>query len=470
MEIADADPVLLSCHILAIPYPGRGHINPLMNLCKLIAATSTPNHLLQISFIVTEEWYSFLESDPKPDNIQFRTIPNIIPSEKDRSKDFLGFMKVVFTKMEAPVDRILDGLLKPNVILADSFLPWAVSIGGRRNIPVASFWTMSVTNFSVFYHHQLLLANGHFEANFTGIATCTSLKQGEEVVNYIPGIKPICVKDFPSSFNRKREMLPFLLEYVSQMASKAQYALFTTIEALESQVIEVLQAELPVPIFTVGPTIPFFDTEFKTNQLSPNYLSWLDDQPKDSVLYISQGSFMSVSKEQLDEIIAGVHSSSVRTFWVARENVSLLTNGIGKRGIVVPWCDQLKVLCHPSVGGFWSHCGWNSTKEGAFAGVPFLTFPIGADQFTNSKQIVEDWKIGWRINKESEKLVKRDEIAQLLQSFMDHDSYEGKEMRRRAMEIRNTCLEAIDGGTIQGNIDKFIRDIFRDTRQRFTIL
>ncbi|XP_015066343.1 UDP-glycosyltransferase 87A2-like [Solanum pennellii] len=456
METADVDEALFSCcHILAIPYPGRGHINPLMNLCKLIAATSIPNHLLQVYVIVTEEWFSFLKSEAKPDNIQFRTIPNVIPSEKDKAKDLLGFMKAVFTEMEAPVDSILDGVPKPNVILADSFLPWAVGIGERRNIPVASFWPMSATIFSLYYHYQLFLANGHFEAN--------SAVQGEEVVNYIPGIKPIRVKDLPSSFNSKRrEMLPLLLHVVSQLANKAQYALFTTIGTLESQVIKALQAKFPVPIFTVGPTIPYMDTEFKTNQPSPNYMSWLDDQPNDSVLYISQGSFMSVSKEQLDEIIVGVHSSGVRTFWVARENASLLTNGIGKRGIVVAWCEQLKVLCHPSVGGFWSHCGWNSTKEGAFAGVPFLTFPIGGDQVTNSKQIVEDWKIGWRINKEiSDNLVKRDEIALLLQSFMDLDSHEGKEMRRRAMEIRKTCQEAIEGGAIQENIDKFIRDISR---------
>ncbi|KAK6797008.1 hypothetical protein RDI58_004709 [Solanum bulbocastanum] len=163
MELTDVQ-ALLSCHILAIPYPGRGHINPLMNLCKLITAMSKPNLLLRISFIVTEEWFSFLKSDPKPDNIQFLTIPNVIPSEKERSKDFEGFVKAVFTKMEVPVDSILDGLPKPNVILADSFLPWAVSIGERRNIPVASFWPMSLTIFSIVYHHQLLLANGHFDA------------------------------------------------------------------------------------------------------------------------------------------------------------------------------------------------------------------------------------------------------------------------------------------------------------------
>ncbi|XP_055804432.1 UDP-glycosyltransferase 87A2-like [Solanum dulcamara] len=431
METSEVDEALFSCHILAIPYPGRGHINPLMNLCKLIIAT--PNVVLQVSFIVTEEWFSFLKSEPKPDNIQFRTIPNVIPSEKDRSKDLLGFKETVYTKMEAPVESILDGLPKPNVILADSFLPWAVRIGERRNIPVASFWPMSATVFTILYHHQLLLANGHFEASLT--------EQREELVNYIPGITPIYVKDLPPVFYSKdREMLPLLLEAISQLVNKAQYALFTTIEALESRVIEALEAETPFPIFTVGPTIPYLDTEFKTNQPSPNYFSWLDDQPKDSVLYISQGSFMSVSKEQLDEIIAGVHSSGVRTFWVVRDNASLLTDGVGNRGIAVPWCDQLEVLSHPSVGGFWSHCGWNSTKEGAFVGVPFLTFPIGGDQVTNSKQIVEDWKIGWRVNKESEKLVKKDEISLLVKSFMDLDSY-------------------------QGNINKFIRDISRRPRQ-----
>ncbi|KAF3646958.1 UDP-glycosyltransferase 87A1 [Capsicum chacoense] len=453
METAQVDQGLC-CHILAIPYPGRGHINPLMNLCKLIAST-TPNLQLVITFIVTEEWFSFLKSEPKPASIQFRTIPNVIPSEKDRNNDLIGFVEAVYTKMEAPVESLLDGLLKANVIIADMLLPWVLRIGERRNIPVASFWTTSVTIFSIFY--QLLLDNEHFDASL--------IEQGEEQVNYIPGITPIRLKDLPSVCHDKHlEILPFLLEVVSESVNKAQYALFTTIEALESQVIEALRAKFPVPIFTVGPTIPYFDTEFKTNQPSSNYFSWLDDQPKDSVLYISQGSFMSVSKEQLDEIIAGVHSSGVRSFWVARENTSLLKEAVGNKGIIVPWCDQLKVLCHPSVGGFWSHCGWNSIKEGAYAGIPFLTFPIGADQFTNSKQIVEDWKIGWRINKEMEKLVKRDEIAMLLRSFMDLDNYHGKEMRRRAMEIRKTCQEAIEGGAIQGHIDKFIRDISHGPR------
>ncbi|KAH0732645.1 hypothetical protein KY290_003507 [Solanum tuberosum] len=271
---------------------------------------------------------------------------------------------------------------------------------------------MSPTVFSILYHHQLLLANGHFEANLT--------EQGEEVVNYIPGIKPICVKDLPPVFYSKyREMLPLILEAVSMLVNKAQYALFTTIEPLESQVIEALQAEIPVPIFTVGPTIPYMDTELNTNKPSPNYLLWLDDQPKDSVLYISQGSFL----------------------WNWEE---------GNRGALVHLLDFGRIVD-----------GIQPRKVHLLA-FHFLRSPLW---LTNCKQIVEDWKIGWRVNKESENLVKRDEIALLVQSFMDLGSYHGREMRKKAMGIRKIFQESIESGSIQGNINKFIRDISRGPSQ-----
>lgn len=60
-------------------------------------------------------------------------------------------------------------------------------------------------------------------------------------------------------------------------------------------------------------------------------------------------------------------------------------------GLVVPWCEQLSVLCHTSVGGFWSQCGWSSTCEAIFAGLPMLTFPSHWDQVSNTKLLVEDW-------------------------------------------------------------------------------
>ncbi|KAI3526317.1 hypothetical protein L1887_05565 [Cichorium endivia] len=80
----------VNCHVVAIPYPGRGHINPMMNLCKLITL-HRPSEFL-ITFVVTEEWLGFIGSEPKPTNVRFATIPNVIPSEVNRAADFPGFL------------------------------------------------------------------------------------------------------------------------------------------------------------------------------------------------------------------------------------------------------------------------------------------------------------------------------------------------------------------------------------------
>lgn len=153
-------------HLAAVPYPGRGHINALMNLCKLL---SLKNPGVLISFIVTDEWRTFLAAVPKPQNIQFLTFPNVIPSELGRADDFPGFFRSVNTVMEAPVQNLLTHLHPPPVVIvADCFLTWAVRLGNRLNIPVASFWPMSATVLSIYYHFDLLKENGHFPADLSG--------------------------------------------------------------------------------------------------------------------------------------------------------------------------------------------------------------------------------------------------------------------------------------------------------------
>jgi UDP:flavonoid glycosyltransferase YjiC (YdhE family) len=92
------------------------------------------------------------------------------------------------------------------------------------------------------------------------------------------------------------------------------------------------------------------------------------------------GSFLSLHSAQMDELAAGLRDSGVRFLWVARGKIPRLKEVCGDKGLVVPWCDQLRVLSHSSIAGFLTHCGWNSTQEGAFCGVPFLTFPIDYDQ------------------------------------------------------------------------------------------
>lgn len=240
---------------------------------------------------------------------------------------------------------------------------------------------------------------------------------------------------------------------------KAQYLLLTSIYEVEPQAIDVLKAELSVPIYTVGPAIPYFNLN---HTCSRSYLEWLDNQPNGCVLYISQGSRYSVPKAQMDEIACGLRESEVRFLWVAREEASRLKEICGEKGLVVAWCDQLKVLCHPAIGGFWSHCGWNSTKEGVFAGVPFLTFPIVMDQGFDSKMIVEEWKVGWRVKEDVEvdTLVSKHHIVRLLKKFVDLGCEEGRGMRKRAAELKHVCQRAIqNGGSAQNDINAFVREI-----------
>ncbi|KAF5446648.1 hypothetical protein F2P56_032259 [Juglans regia] len=447
------------CRVVAMPYPGRGHINPMMNLCKQLVLKSPS---IIVTFVVTEEWLGIIGEQTKPANIRIATIPNVIPSERVRAKDFPGFLEAISTKMEAPFEELLDRLEHPvTAIVADTYLVWAVEVGNRRNIPVASLMTMSATVFSVVHHLELLVQNGHFPVELSG--------RGDELVDYIPGIPAMRLADLPAfSSGNGLKVKPLSWKCIL-LVPKAHCLLFTCVHELEPQVFDNLRAEFPIPIYPIGPSIPYLELRDNasgsdSNVNGVNYFHWLDSQPINSVLYISFGSFYSVSDAQMDEIVGGVRDSGVRCLWVSRGNNARFKDGCGDMGLVVPWCDQLKALCHSSLGGFWTHCGWNSTLEGVFAGVPMLTLPILFDQFPNSKQIVEDWKVGWRIKKDvkSKDLVTRGEISELLKRFMDQESNEGLKLRMRAKELQEVCQRAIaEGGSTQNYLDAFIADISR---------
>lgn len=157
----------VGCHVVAMPFPGRGHINPMMNLCKLLASRRAD---ILITFIVTEEWLGFLLSDSKPHNIRFGSIPNVIPSELVRGANYLAFLDAVRTKMVDPFEQLLVRLEPPvTTIVADTLLFWAVDVANRRNVPVASFWAMSAALFSAYLHFDLLVQNRHFPVNSSGV-------------------------------------------------------------------------------------------------------------------------------------------------------------------------------------------------------------------------------------------------------------------------------------------------------------
>ncbi|XP_048139964.1 UDP-glycosyltransferase 87A1-like [Rhodamnia argentea] len=428
-----------TCHVVAVPYPARGHINPVLNLCKILASQA-PH--VAITFVLTEEWLTLIGSDQNPSNTSFATIPNVLPSERVRAQHFSEFVEAVFTKMETPFEELLDRLRPPpTLIVADTFLSWAVRIGNQRNIPVALFWTTAASNFSCLYPSQLLEQNGRLRQNLSEDETVDSVQM--HLTDLVD------------------EKIGQSMRQTIDWVRRAQYLLLSSVYEIESQTVDALKLSLSFPIYTIGPSIPYFELEDNPRSTSDlSYIiDWLDCQPARSVLYLSLGSFHSVSSSKMDEIAAGLRDSDVRFLWVARDDGSRLKGLLpdGNKGIVVPWCEQLRALTHPSVGGFWTHCGWNSIQEGVYAGLPFLAYPIALDQGLNCKLVVDDWKVGWRVDKSE------GDISGLVRKFMDSGNGESRELRRRVNQLRELCSHAIGSdGSTGSNIGAFIRDISRD--------
>ncbi|KAL8162570.1 hypothetical protein V2J09_014059 [Rumex salicifolius] len=441
-------------HLVAMPYPGRGHINPMLNLCKVIASKS-PN--LQVTIVVTEEWHGLLtggaeSQPPPPPNLSFGVIQQVVPSESGRGKDFPSFIEATLTKLEAPFERLLDRLEPPpTAVVYDTYLFWAAGVANRRNLPVAAFCTTSATMFTVLCHFDLLVENGHYPLQVS--------ERGSEVVDYIPGLPPTAIRDFPTVFDGDgAKVLHRVLESIPAIQN-AEFLLLTSIPELEGDAIDALKSKFSpsTAVLPIGPMIPYFSPR---SDFDKDYLQWLDTQPTGSVLYVSMGSFLSTSPAQMDEIIAGITNSGVRYLWVTRGD-NLPFKAEEERGCLVRWCDQLRVLSHPAVGGFWSHCGWNSTSEAAFSGVPVLMYPLFWDQLLNGKTAVEEWKMGQRVRRSGgQELVTREEIAEIVIDFMDSAGQGRRKMVESAQRVSQAYRRAVArGGSASSNLDTFLSRI-----------
>lgn len=292
---------------------------------------------------------------------------------------------------------------------------------------------------------------------------------------YIPGVASIEPTELMSYLQESdtSSVVHQIIFKAFEDAKGADFVLSNTVYELEPDTISALQIEKH--FYAIGPIFPpgFTHSPIATSLWAESDCSyWLAAQPPRSVLYISFGSYAHVSKRDLHEIARGLLASKVRFIWVLRPDIvssdepdplpgGFLEESKG-RGMVVQWCSQKEVLSHPSIGGFLTHCGWNSILESIWCGVPMLCFPLLTDQFTNRKLLVKDWRIGigiGELNSVSKEVVSK-RIEELVRGK------EGEEIREEVKKVKIVLESAISpNGSSTKNFDRFVSDLMNYGRK-----
>lgn len=310
----------------------------------------------------------------------------------------------------------------------------------------------------------------------TMVADSSYLTDGtlDRPVDWLPGLENFKLKHIPA-FIRTTDPNDLMLDVVKselEATAKASAVILHTFDALDQRTLETISPLFP-PIYAIGPLqqlveqIP--DKALDSIDCSlwkpeDQCIDWLNSKEQSSVLYVNFGSVAMLSPTEILELAWGIASSEKIFLWIIRPDLLVGESGIlpsefidetKERGLIAGWCPQEKVLSHASVGGFLTHCGWNSTIEGISAGVPFLCLPCLSEQPTNCKFVCDDWGVGLEVGKNSG----REEIGSAVRRLMDGE--EGKEMKKRAVEWKAKALEAATGphGSSFLNLEKLVKNV-----------
>ncbi|MFS7953161.1 putative 7-deoxyloganetin glucosyltransferase [Helianthus anomalus] len=276
------------------------------------------------------------------------------------------------------------------------------------------------------------------------------------------------LKDMPT-FLRSTNPDEFMVNFVIRDTTRAKNAsavILNTFEDLEHEVLNELSSIYP-SVFSVGPlhTIANDMVANDQNLLGSSLwkedtqcLEWLDLKEANSVVYVNFGSITVMTPQQLVEFCWGLANSNQTFLWVIRPDLVSgdspmlppeFLEATNKRGLLTTWCPQQKVLNHPSIGGFLTHSGWNSTLESITSGVPMICWPFFAEQQTNCWYSCNKWGIGMEIDSD----VHRKEVEKLVRTLMVEEK--GKEMRKMAMDWKKKA----ESSSSLLNIDNLINQV-----------
>lgn len=461
-------------HVALLSSPGMGHLIPVLELAKCLVT----HHNFSATIFVVASHTSAAECQVLRSSVSLRLCDIVELTWVDISGQLRhnsGIVTVcsLMVRETKPLLRSAISAMKqpPTVLVVDLFGTSALEIADELGIPKyvyipSNAWLLALTIYA---------------------PTLDKVVKGEYVDQMepfrIPGCKSLKPEDVvdPMLDRNSQEYSEYLLVGIG--FPKGDGILVNTWEDLQSTTLAALRDEKHLggfannlPIYPIGPLRRAVGS---TGSRDPQLFGWLDKQPRGSVIFISFGSGGTLSYEQMTEVAWGLELSRQRFIWIVRaptvtnrhavfftsgnaddEPSAYLPEGFISRthevGQIIPlWAPQVDILSHPSVGGFLTHCGWNSILESITNGVPMIAWPLYAEQRMNATLLTEE--LGVAVRPEalpSKKVVEREEIAKMVRKIMVDE--QGFGIRAKVNELKQTAEKALsEGGSSRHALSKF---------------
>ena len=294
----------------------------------------------------------------------------------------------------------------------------------------------------------------------------------DTVLDFVPAMSGIRLKDIPPFVRYSNPGDEYMTRWVmlqSERAKSASAIIFNTFDELDRDVLDAVSSRYP-PCYGIGP-LNILENKIVDKTLASlksnlwkedsECLSWLDTKAPSSVIYINFGSITVMTPQQLVEFGWGIAKSNYSFLWIIRPDLVIgessvlpaeLIKETNDRGLLASWCPQEQVLKHPSIGGFLTHSGWNSTIESISSGVPMISWPFFGDQQPNCWVCCNKWGVAMEIDND----VKSDEVQKLVVELMNGEK--GNEMRKNVADLKKKAEEACTSplGSSMVNLEKII--------------
>ncbi|CAH2059009.1 unnamed protein product [Thlaspi arvense] len=475
-------------HFVLFPFMAQGHMIPMVDISRLLAQrgvtitiVTTPQNAERFKNVLDRAIESGLPINLVHVKLPYQEVGLPEGKENIDSLDSMEFMVPFFkavNMLEEPVLKLMEEMKpRPSCLISDLCLPYTSKVAKKFNIPNIVFHGTGC--FYLLCMH-VLRRNPEILQN---------LKSDKDyfLVPSFPDRVEFTKPQVPVETNASGDWKDFLDDLVE--AENTSYGVIAnTFQELEPAYVKSYKEARAGKVWSIGPVSLCNkvgeDKAERGNKADINQdecYKWLDSKEEGSVLYVCLGSICNLPLVQLKEIGLGLEKSQRPFIWVIRgwgkyKELAewILESGfeerVKERGLIIKgWSPQVLILSHPSVGGFLTHCGWNSTLEGITSGVPLITWPLFGDQFCNQKLVLQVLKVGVSVGVEEvmkfgeeEKigvLVDKEGVKNAVEELMG-ESDDAKDRRRRAKELGELAHKALEeGGSSHSNITFFIQDI-----------